>query len=278
MHSVNFQSALVGFIIFRMSQHISVMLNEAVHALLPVRGGAFLDATFGGGGHTQALLESNSKVRVVALDCDPLAQTRADRVVQQYPDRFTFHRMNFSELEGIEEGDFNGALFDLGVSSFQLDEAARGFSFRSEAPVDMRMDTSAGISASEFLETAAREDLVCAVRDFGEEKRWHAVVEAIINARGTGILGCTARLAELVEQTVGKSYRQQKIHPATRTFQGVRIAVNKELESIERGLPAACKKLASGGRLAVISFHSLEDRLVKRLSAFPMVMASGIRF
>ena len=241
------------------------MLNEVVNVLGIGKGGLYLDGTFGGGGHTRAILEADSQAHVVGMDCDMAAVERAERVKSDYPERFTFYRKNFAAVETLNEAGFSGAIFDLGVSSFQLDTAERGFSFRKDAPLDMRMDTSCGQSAADFLESASVEELTRAVRDYGEERRWRAVVAAIIEARGSGKLQHTSSFATLIESKIGLSYRQQKIHAATKTFQGVRIAVNREIESIERCLPAVFKKLSAGGILAVISFHSLEDRPVKRL-------------
>lgn len=247
-----------------MTQHISVLLRESVEVLSPEQGGLFLDCTFGGGGHTRAILEASEESRVVALDCDADAVVRAEQVAADYPGRFTFYSKNFSEIETLTETGFNGVLFDLGVSSFQLDEGERGFSFRYEAPIDMRMDRSATQSASEFLETASREALVTAIRDYGEEQRWRKVIDAILAARGSGRLDTTLGVASLIEEVLGRNPRKRNIHPATQVFQGIRIAVNRELEVIETGLPAAFAKLSQKGVLAVISFHSLEDRIVKR--------------
>lgn len=249
-----------------MFNHLPVLLKEAVELLAPERGGRFLDGTFGGGGHTCAILNVSPKVSILALDCDPEAKLRAESVCARFPGRFDFRQMNFDALATLPETDFTGAFFDFGVSSFQLDDASRGFSFRKEAPLDLRMNTDAGKPASDFLETASSVDLIRAVRDYGEEPRWRRVVDAITSARGTDSLTTTTAFAALVEANVGKPRPgRSRIHPATRTFQGVRIAVNDELGVIERGLPAAFEKLIPGGVLAAISFHSLEDRIVKRL-------------
>lgn len=248
-----------------MLNHLPVLLKESVELLAPERGGRFLDATFGGGGHTRAILEVGPKASVLGLDCDPEAKVRAESFRESFADRFEFRQTNFDVLAAFPENDFSGALFDFGVSSFQLDDATRGFSFRKEAPLDLRLNPELGEPASAFLEKASSVDLIRAVRDYGEESRWRRVVDAIINARGTDSLKTTTNFAALVEANVGNFSYRSKIHPATRTFQGVRIAVNDELGVIERGLPAAFEKLRPGGVLAAISFHSLEDRIVKRL-------------
>lgn len=247
-----------------MSGHRSVLLSECVAMLAPKAGASYLDCTFGGGGHTRALLDSAPDVRVTAMDTDPAAIPRAQSLKNDYGDRFRFVDANFESLERAGTG-FDGVLMDLGVSSFQLDEAERGFSFRNDAPADMRLDPRKGLSAAEFLETAPERDLVRAVRDYGEEDSWRRVVRAIMDARGTGRLSRTASLAQLVSDAIPRRPGPPpKINPATLTFQGVRIFVNDELGVIERALPKAFSALRPGGVLAVISFHSLEDRIVKR--------------
>lgn len=247
------------------SGHVPVLLNEAIDLLCPRPGVKLLDGTFGGGGHSRKFLEASEGVSLVALDRDPQAIERAKAFESEFDGRFRIYQMNFGDLSELEEGDFHGIFFDFGLSSFQLDEGARGFSFRTDAPVDMRMNPQSGISAADFLETAEEESLVRAVRNYGEEKRWRRVVESIIKARGTGQLQRTQALAALVSEAVGPTPRGRKsVHPATRTFQGIRVEVNDELSAIERGLPAAFDRLLPGGVLAAISFHSLEDRIVKR--------------
>jgi 16S rRNA (cytosine1402-N4)-methyltransferase len=245
--------------------HVPVLLNEVVDYLAPRPGGRYLDCTFGGGGHTHALLVAHSSIRVVALDRDPEAEERALTMSATNNTRLVFHRFDFGALASLGETGFSGILFDLGVSSFQLDDPNRGFSFRRESPLDLRMDPDSGLPASAWLETASEEGLVRAIRNYGEERRWRAVVSAIIKARGSGRLATTTGFSSLIESALpGYRRNEKRIHPATRTFQGIRIALNDELGALERALPAAFERLDPGGVLCVISFHSLEDRMVKR--------------
>jgi 16S rRNA (cytosine1402-N4)-methyltransferase len=248
----------------REEEHVTVLLEEAVAALNIRPDGVYVDATFGRGGHSRAILARlGPEGRLIALDRDTAAVAAGEA---WHDRRFALVHTAFSGLDeamrhqGIDRVD--GVLFDLGVSSPQLDEAARGFSFRFDAPLDMRMDTTRGLTAAQWLNQAEEEEIARVVRDYGEERFARQVARAVVKARAETPLATTRQLATLVAGAVRTRERGQD--PATRTFQAVRIFVNRELEEIEAALPQAVGLLKPGGRLVVISFHSLEDRMVKR--------------
>ena len=241
--------------------HIPVLASEAVDALAVDAAGTYVDGTFGRGGHSRAILERlGPRGRLVALDRDPDAE-RAARGISD--PRFSFFRTRFSALAEVLKGErVNGMLFDLGASSPQLDDPARGFSFRLDAPLDMRMDPSAGPTAAQWLAAAEEQQIRQVIRDYGEERFAKQIAAAIVAARARGPLLRTRELADLVAGAVRT--REPGQDPATRTFQALRIHLNRELEEVSLMLPQATAHLAAGGRLAVIAFHSLEDRIVKR--------------
>ncbi|PKO68330.1 MAG: 16S rRNA (cytosine(1402)-N(4))-methyltransferase [Betaproteobacteria bacterium HGW-Betaproteobacteria-14] len=246
------------------AQHRTVLLEEAVDALAVKPDGVYVDATFGRGGHSRLILERlNGQGRLIALDRDPAAVEAGRQIADP---RLKVIHAAFSDLRAVQEAEaverVDGVLLDLGVSSPQLDEAQRGFSFRLDAPLDMRMDTSRGQTAAEWLAQASRQQLAEVIKNYGEERFANAVAKAIVAARAGGAIATTRQLAEIVASAVRT--REQGQHPATRSFQAIRIHVNQELEELSLVLPQAVDTLDSGGRLAVISFHSLEDRIVKR--------------
>jgi len=239
--------------------HEPVLAREAIEALAIRPDGVYVDGTFGRGGHTRLILARlGPRGRLIALDRDPQAAEAARAISDA---RFTFFRARFSDLSMVTSG-VQGMLFDLGVSSPQLDDPARGFSFRHDGPLDMRMDPEAGMSAAEWLATAEEQQIRGVIRDYGEERFAKQIAAAIVAARGRAPIVRTRQLADLVGETVRT--REPGQDPATRTFQALRIHINRELEEVSVMLPQATARLAAQGRLAVISFHSLEDRIVKR--------------
>jgi 16S rRNA (cytosine1402-N4)-methyltransferase len=245
--------------------HTPVLLREVLGFMAPVSGGRYLDCTFGGGGHSRALLEAALGTQVLAFDRDPEAVGRADVLAAEFPGRLVLRTENFGNLAGLPESGFDGILFDFGLSSFQLDDPGRGFSFRTDGPADMRMDPRSGVPASRWLETATEEMIAGAIRDLGEETHWRRVVRALLAARGTGALSRTTSLAGVISAAIPARDRHSSgIHPATRSFQGIRMAVNNELGAIDAALKTAFEKLRPHGVLCAISFHSLEDRPVKQ--------------
>jgi 16S rRNA (cytosine1402-N4)-methyltransferase len=256
--------------------HVTVLASEATSALLGRVDGVYVDCTFGRGGHTRTLLaQLGPQARVIGIDRDPEA-IAAGRALAHSDPRFSIHHARFSELPdvlrecGLGDASIDGAgvdgiLADLGVSSPQIDQAERGFSFAKDGPLDMRMDTTRGESAAEWLARATEQEIRGVIRDYGEERFAQGIARQIVTARSAGGLQRTRQLAELVGQSVRS--REPGQHPATRTFQAIRIFVNRELEEVEALLPQAVKALRPGGKLVVIAFHSLEDRIVKRFMA-----------
>jgi 16S rRNA (cytosine1402-N4)-methyltransferase len=244
--------------------HISVLLNETIDALLAGRTeGIYIDATFGRGGHTQALLKRlSANSRVIAFDKDPQAQAVGAAMVGQ-DSRLTMVHASFADLaeqlEQLNTGLVDGVMADLGVSSPQLDQAGRGFSFMQDGPLDMRMDNSKGLTASQWLQDIEEEDLANVLFQYGEERYSRRIARAIKQA---GLIETTGQLAQIVKEAHPKWEKHK--HPATRSFQAIRIVINHELDDLTHFLPQAVQALKPQGRLAVISFHSLEDRLVKQ--------------
>ena len=245
-------------------EHIPVLLAEAIDALAVRPDGCYVDGTFGRGGHSRALLARLGPAgRLIALDRDPTAIAAGQAIADA---RFMLVHARFAELGRVLEelgiDAVDGVLLDIGVSSPQLDDAARGMSFRQDAPLDMRMDTSRGETVAQWLARAEEADIREVIRDYGEERFASAIAKAIVAARSERPVDTTYELAQIVAAAVRT--REAGQHPATRSFQALRIFINKELEELSLVLPQALAALAPGGRLAVISFHSLEDRIVKR--------------
>jgi 16S rRNA (cytosine1402-N4)-methyltransferase len=245
-------------------QHTTVLLNEAIEALVTKPDGTYVDATFGRGGHSRLILSQlDASGRLIAFDKDPEAVAAAHAIDDS---RFEIRHQGFPALGELEAGSVTGVLMDLGISSPQIDNPARGFSFRFDGPLDMRMDTTRGQSAADWLATASVEQMTEVIRDYGEERFAGQVAKAIAARRQErGPLATTAELAQLVAGAV--KTREQGQDPATRTFQALRIFVNAELEELQQALEASLKVLQPHGRLVVIAFHSLEDRIVKQFIA-----------
>ncbi len=249
------------------ARHVPVLLEEAISALSPHDGGVYLDGTFGAGGYTRSILATQG-ARVIALDRDPTAIAAGEDLIKEFGDRLILRQARFGELDAAaREAGFDaldGVVLDIGVSSMQFDEAARGFSFRFEGPLDMRMDMS-GRSAADIVNGAEEEEIADILYHYGEERLSRRIARAIVNDRQIEPYTTTAQLAGLIERINPPRFGQ--IHPATRSFQGLRIAVNDELGELARALAAAERVLKPGGALAIVSFHSLEDRIVKQFFA-----------
>jgi 16S rRNA (cytosine1402-N4)-methyltransferase len=245
------------------SPHVSVLRDEVIDALMVKDGGVYVDGTFGAGGYSRALLEA-ANCTVWGIDRDPLAQKFGDALNRDYPGQITVLSGRYGDmadlLSGVGVGQIDGVALDIGVSSMQIDDPSRGFSFRGDGPLDMRMGDS-GMTAADVVNEFAEKELADIIYQYGEERASRRVARAIVNLRSEQAITRTSQLASAVRSAVAKS--KDGIDPATRTFQALRIYVNDELGELDRGLQAAEKLLGPGGRLAVVSFHSLEDRRVK---------------
>ena len=241
--------------------HVPVLLDEVLAALAPAGGSSIVDGTFGAGGYSRALLEAGA--RVIGIDRDPGVAAHAAALEAEFPGRFTFLAGRFSELDSLAlaHGPIDAVVLDIGVSSMQLDEPERGFSFMREGPLDMRMSQS-GRSAADLVNGLDQDDLADLLYAYGEERKSRRIARFIVAAREEAPIATTLELARIIEKAIGR--KPGDAHPATRSFQALRIAVNGEFEQLAEGLFAAERLLAEGGRLAVVSFHSLEDRIVKR--------------
>jgi 16S rRNA (cytosine1402-N4)-methyltransferase len=250
-----------------LARHVPVLIEEVLRILAPVAGGTFIDGTFGAGGYTAAILAKGASV--LAIDRDPSAIAGGQPLVASSAGRLTLFEGRFSDLDAIARAHgherVDGVVLDIGVSSMQLDTAERGFSFRADGPLDMRMGGD-GPTAADIVNGMERGALARVIAVLGEEKKARLVAAAIDRARSAGPIATTAELAEIVAKAIGRG-GADRIHPATRTFQALRIFVNRELDELAEALAASERVLASGGRLVVVSFHSLEDRIVKRFLA-----------
>ncbi len=250
-------------------QHIPVLLDEVLNLLAPERGGTFIDGTLGGGGHAEAVLQrlpENGKL--IGIDRDWEAVRAAEGRLSVFGDRFRALHGNFFDMRpllldaGITEA--NGILLDLGVSSHQLDTPERGFSYKNEAPLDMRMDKGASLSAFDVVNTYSETELARVIWEYGEERFSRRIAGRIVRERAERSIETTTRLADIVKEAIPAKYRREPQHPARRTFQALRIEVNSELKGLDRAVEDACDLLQKGGRLCIITFHSLEDRIVKQ--------------
>ncbi|HUW87968.1 MAG TPA: 16S rRNA (cytosine(1402)-N(4))-methyltransferase RsmH [Candidatus Paceibacterota bacterium] len=254
-----------------MAQHVSVMLERCIELLAPAiersESPVVVDATLGLGGHTEALLTKYSNLSVIGIDRDAEAIELAKSRLHSFGDRFKPIHAIYDDIQNCIEyfgySKVNGILFDLGISSMQVDEAARGFSYSQDAPLDMRMDRSQGRTAADLVNYASRDELILILRKYGEERFAPRIVDSILRRRAISPLNSTAELAAIVKESIPAATRRTGGNPAKRTFQALRIAVNDELEVLTRAIPASMNALSVGGRLVVMSFQSLEDRIVK---------------
>lgn len=246
--------------------HIPVMLNEVLEALIPAEGKVYVDGTLGAGGYARGILNAEQNCKVIGVDRDQTAHDMAEKWGTDFSGRLILIKNSFANLESVlsdlKIDKVDGIVLDLGVSSMQFDEAERGFSFRFDAPLDMRMDRNSGQTAADIVNTMAEEPLANLIYLYGEERKSRHIAAAIVRARALSKIETTKQLAEIIRSVIHTSPRD-KIDPSTRTFQALRIAVNDELGELESVLSAAEKVLNVGGRLVVVTFHSLEDRIVK---------------
>lgn len=240
-------------------KHYPVMLNEVLESLKPQNDKTYVDATFGNGGYSEAILKA-ADCKVIALDRDPNVKPRAEELSKLYPGRFEFRSGQFGDFTNLITEPVDGAVFDIGVSSMQLDQAERGFSFTKDAPLDMRMSCQ-GLSAADIINNTPEKELADLLYKYGEERKSRQIAARIAERRKSQPITSTKELAEIIYTVIHRT--PNNIDPATRIFQALRIAVNNELGELENGLKGAANRLAPGGRLVVVSFHSLEDRIVK---------------
>ncbi|MFA7405134.1 MAG: 16S rRNA (cytosine(1402)-N(4))-methyltransferase RsmH [Pelobacteraceae bacterium] len=249
--------------------HLSVLPDEVIRFLEPADGKTYLDGTLGGGGHAALILEKAPKAVLVGIDRDQAALAAAGTLLAAYGDSIRLVHGDFAGVAGhlsaLGIPALDGFILDLGVSSHQLDTRERGFSFQLDAPLDMRMDTSCGETAADLVNGLPEQELERIISDFGEERWAKRIASFIVKARAESLITTTFRLVDIIKGAVPKAKWDERIHPATRTFQALRIAVNSELESLERGMRDALDLLKPGGRGVIISFHSLEDRIVKHI-------------
>jgi 16S rRNA (cytosine1402-N4)-methyltransferase len=248
--------------------HRPVLLHPLIESLQPRPGQTYIDGTLGAGGYVAAFLQRVLPGgRILAIDRDPAAVALARQRFADHADAVVPAQGDFADMESIAAqhriSTVDGVVLDLGISSLQLDDALRGFSFRLPGPLDMRMDASSGVSAADIVNEWPEADLLALIRTYGEERFARGIAAAIVRSRGQRLISTTAQLSELVERTIPRRFWPKRIHPATRTFQALRIEVNHELESLSAGLQAAIRIIRPGGRLGVVSFHSLEDTIVK---------------
>jgi 16S rRNA (cytosine1402-N4)-methyltransferase len=246
-------------------RHRPVMLAEVLSALQPADGETHVDGTFGAGGYSKGILAA-ARCNVIAIDQDPNAIRDGQDLVAAFDGRLVLHHGQFSDMEDATSSLVHGVVLDIGVSSMQLDEAERGFSFMKNGPLDMRMSQT-GESAADVVGTRSAEDLANIIYDYGEEPKSRAIARAIVKSRAEAAIVTTQQLVAAITHAVGPHRPHLKTHPATKTFQALRIYVNRELDELTQGLDAAERILAPGGRLVVVTFHSLEDRIVKRFFA-----------